>query len=819
MNLDIAPEEFGLEPCPSAGEGCHGWMYKAAHRLVAAGYHDDEIEAWIDAYLGRPAQPREITNTLSKVRAEVEGRIPARKPVGARRPKDEAAIAKLLESGTTSVEEFMALSPSDVNVDAGVVLRALFGCPDSKHQSKTILFTDHRSQGQIVWTAKTPDEDVERLGRTNTQGAWFLLNPVSGEYVQREGERPTRRSEANMTAYRHVLIEADNVPLEEWLTILRGVTLPIVSVTLSGNASAHAIVRVDAKDRDEWLAAANRIADVVVPLGADPNAITAVRLTRLPGVVRKDTGKEQKLIWFNPDAEKLAVNTPTPSNSTGLEGGGQNITPLAENCQKTTDGITSEAQTPDDGDNASEVNNSPDVTTSENSIESDSRNSSSKTNKSGRFDDIYYDGKAFFMRSAEGIWCYEMTSVLTSTLKTRGCSDRVPKGGAFSQLDLAKDELRRERRVHGAGPKLYSPHEIWYEGGKKFLNTATVKVVPAAPVAGAWGEHFPRYASVLDNVFCAEGYRDIFLAWFKRFYESAEEGDLKLGQALIMCGPVHCFKTFLIEKLLAPAMGGYADLSSIVSGEGNGFNSELFHSPLAVIDDSKAAESEAQLNRYASAVKKLAAHGRHKYHEKFVTPILVEWKGRVVIAANDDVVSIKAVPTLDVSNEDKLIVLAMKSWDEQLGPDQFANVEKDELPHLLAWLKAWEVPRLLVDPTSRYGIRSVIAEEIRAKVEASSRKAELRDTLNAWRRRMPEEERDEPWEGTTVDLHQSFHTIFDNTSLTNQWPVRVLGRRLGDLATTPGSGVSVVSKRYGKDKVTLWRIEPPAAETPDEDPF
>jgi len=787
MNLDHAPEDFGLDRCPTAGEGCHGWMYKAAHRLVAAGFDDNEIEEWIDAWLGRPAQPREIANTLSKVRAEVEGKIPPRKTVGAKRPKDEAAIAKLLEAGPTSVEEFMATSPIDlsaVKVEAGDVLRALFP------EGKTILFTDMLSQGQLVWSPKTDDEDVVRLGRTNTEGAWFLLNPVTGDWVPRAEGKPTRRSESSVTAYRHVLIEADNVPLEEWLTILRGVTLPIVSVTLSGNASAHAIVRVEAKDRDEWLAAANRIADVVVPLGADPNAITAVRLTRLPGVTRKDTGKEQKLIWFNPDAEKLAVNTPTPSNSTGLEGG--------------------------DGDNTSQVSNSPDVTTAS---EEDSSKSSSKANKGGRFDDIYYDGKAFFMRSAEGIWCYEMTSVLTSTLKTRGCSDRVPKGGAFSQLDMAKDELRRERRVHGAGPKLYSPHEIWYEGGKKFLNTATVKVVPAAPVAGAWGEHFPRYASVLDNVFCAEGYRDIFLAWFKRFYESAEEGDLKLGQALIMCGPVHCFKTFLIEKLLAPAMGGYADLSSIVSGEGNGFNSELFHSPLAVIDDSKAAESEAQLNRYASAVKKLAAHGRHKYHEKFVTPILVEWKGRVVIAANDDVVSIKAVPTLDVSNEDKLIVLAMKSWDEQLGPEQFANVEKDELPHLLAWLKEWEVPRLLIDPTSRYGIRSVIAEEIRAKVEASSRKAELRDTLNAWRRRMPEEERAEAWEGTTVDLHQSFHTIFDNTSLTNQWPVRVLGRRLGDLATTPDSGVSVVSKRYGKDKVTLWRIEPPLPETPDEDPF
>jgi hypothetical protein len=265
-------------------------------------------------------------------------------------------------------------------------------------------------------------------------------------------------------------------------------------------------------------------------------------------------------------------------------------------------------------------------------------------------------------------------------------------------------------------------------------------------------------------------------------------------------------------------MGGYADLSSIVSGESNGFNSELYHSPLAVIDDSKAAESEAQLNRYSSAIKKLAAHGRHKYHEKFVTPIMVEWKGRVVIAANDDAVSIKSVPALDISNEDKLIVLAMKTWEDNPGPEALRDVV-EELPHLLAWLKEWQPPAALLDPNSRYGIRSIVAPEIRDKIDASARTSELRDTLDLWRRRMPEEMRKEHWRGTTVELHQSFSVIFDNSSLTNQWPVRVLGFRMGQLSSRPDSGVSIAEKRYGKEKVTLWDIAPLPDEYDGDDPF
>jgi len=777
MNLDISPEEFGLNPCPSAGEGCHGWIYKAAHRLLAAGYSEEDTEAWIDAYIGRPAQPREISNTLSKVRAELDGRIPQRKPVGARRPKNEEAVAEMLKDGPTSIEDFMASSPVELgSIDTSEVLKALFP------GEKTILFTDHRSQGQLVWSEETPAEDVRRLGKTNTEGAWFLLNPVTGEWAEREGAKPTRRSEVNTTAFRHVLIEADNVPCGDWLTILRKLTIPIVSVTLSGNASAHAIVRVAATNREEWLAAANKLADIVVPLGADPNAITAVRLTRLPGVIRKDTAQEQKLIYFNPDAEKLAVSNTSDSS----EGFQENINEESSEstCQDSTD--SSKPSTP--------------------------------ANKSRQIDDIFYDGKAYFMRSSDGVWRYEMTSVLTSVLKTRGYSDRAAKGATASDLDGAKARLREERRVDGAGPKLFSKNEVWIEGGRRFLNTASVKVMPAAPIAGKWGEHFPRYAEVLDNTFVRSSYKTCFLSWFKRFYESADAGELELGQALVLVGPVQCFKTFIIEKILAPAMGGYADLSSIVAGESNGFNSELFHSPLAVIDDSKAAESESAINRYASAIKKLVAHGRHKYHEKFVTPIMVEWKGRVIIAANDDAVSIKSVPALDISNEDKLIVLSMKSWEDNPGPNTYKDVVPTELPHLLAWLKEFRIPEMFDRPNDRYGIQSMVATEIRDKIEAASRSAELRDTIIAWWRRRDVDVQKTPWEGTTVDLHQAFNDSFDNGSLSREWSVRALGHRLAQLSNVADSGVTIVQRRYGKEKVTKWRIEPPVLEESEPEP-
>ena len=782
--MNPTPEELGINPCPASGQGCHGWMFGAAHALVANQYDNEFIDNWITHHLQRDPQPREIADTVAKVRAEAEGLIEPQPKVSLKREKDEDRLTALTAEGPLSVEEFRQSSPVDpTTVTTHAFLSALYG---DRHN---LIFTEQQSQGLTVWNKNLPEKATAAAVTNNTEGAWIMVNPVTGAYksIERIGKR-SRRAEENLVAYEYILVESDSVDMELWLRVLTKLDLPIVSVTTSGSKSAHALVRVGQKDRDGYLLKASELADLVVPLGADPAAMSAVRLTRVPGCVRKDTGKAQELIWFNPEAARA-----TPSNSMGLEGA----------SEKSPSNHTN-------GDSDSQVSDSPDV---------DPNKPSTKADKSGRFDDIYYDGKTFFMKAADGIWRYEMVAMLSSELKCRNFSDRAPKGAAMSPMDKAKAFIREQRRVDGAGPSLYNPNEIWFEGGKRYLNTSkNIQIVRAAATAGEWGVGFPRYAAILDNVFVTDGYRDIFLAWFKRFYESAEAGKLCMGQAMILVGPVHCFKTFFIEKLLKPAMGGYADLSSIVSGEGNGFNSELFHSPLAVIDDTRAAESESQLNRYASAVKKLVAHGTHKFHEKYLTPIMVEWRGRVVIAANDDPISIKAVPALNISNEDKIIALAMKTFEEGPVVEELKDVET-ELPALLAWLKAWDIPARYIDAPNRFYIRSYIAPEVREKIEASSRTAELRDTLNAWWERRGT---DEPWEGTAVELHQSFNDVFDNASLTREWPVRVLGRRLAELQTQGDPNVELIARRVGKAKLHKYRLTKPAADTPEpasDNPF
>jgi hypothetical protein len=777
--MSPTPEELGLNPCPTSGQGCHTWMFGAVHALVANAYDDQFIEQWITHHLQRDPQPMEIANTIRKVRAEAEGLIEPRPTLSLKREKNEDRLKFATSEGPLSVEKFSAISPiPPADVSTSEFLRRLYG---GKHN---IIFVDQQTQGKLVWHEKVPDIAVDQAIANNTEGAWIMVNPVDGQFkaIERLGKK-SRRAEENLVAYEYLLIESDSVDLELWLRVLSQhlysdltTYLPIVSVTTSGSKSAHALVRISAKDRAEYLEKASEIADLLVPLGADPAAMSAVRLTRVPGCIRKDTSKAQTLIYFNPEAGRA-----NPSNSTGLEGGGQSATPLADNCQ-----------------------DSP-----------DSSKPSTKAEKSGQFEDIYYDGKTFFMKADDGIWRYEMVAMLSSELKCRGFSDRAPKGAAMSPMDKAKAFIREHRRVDGAGPSLYNKNELWFEGGKKYLNTAkNIKLVKAADTAGAWGEGFPRYAAILDNVFTHPDYKDTFLFWFKRFYESAERGKLDMGQAMILVGPVHCYKTFLIERLLAPAMGGYADLSSVVSGEGNGFNADLFQSPLAIIDDSRAAESESALQRYASYVKKLVAHGKHKYHEKYLTPIMVEWRGRVVIAANDDPVSIKAVPALDMSNEDKIIALALKTYEDGPVVEELRDVET-ELPALLAWIKEWEVPPKYIDAANRYVVRGLIAQEVRDKIDAGGKHAELRDLINAWWKRV--DAKINVWEGTVVEFLQSLNDTFDNTAIIRDWPVRTLSTRLSQLVSRQDPNIEIIAKRCGAAKLNKYRLTRPKPETVEVD--
>jgi hypothetical protein len=195
------------------------------------------------------------------------------------------------------------IAPFDLNgsLPTDAFLRAVF-----REGEKAILFTNQMSQGQSLWP-------LQAIPRGGDEGVWFLSQPVDGrEHVNpRAGldddgkPKLSRRSEESVTDWRHLVLESDKADPRDWLGALVQLPLRVTAIYTSGGRSIHALVRLDAPTKQEWDNVVKQLRPPLVTLGADPKAMSAVRLTRLPGCYRGD--KLQKLLFLNPTPDPRPI--------------------------------------------------------------------------------------------------------------------------------------------------------------------------------------------------------------------------------------------------------------------------------------------------------------------------------------------------------------------------------------------------------------------------------------------------------------------------------------------------------------------------------
>jgi hypothetical protein len=207
---------------------------------------------------------------------------------------------------------------------------------------RVLVFTQQYSQGNFLFEsgrgsfrlADRPGVSAvpSPLPAGGAEGVWFLTAPVTGEWLpnpNNPGEdgapRLGRRHSACVTAYRYAVLESDEAPAELWLRALAQLPLPLCALYTSGGKSVHALARFDASNKSAWDALRDDLTPILCPLGADGAALTAVRLSRLPGALRHGThGKDgkpspypvprlQELLWLNPSAPAAPVLDYVPS--------------------------------------------------------------------------------------------------------------------------------------------------------------------------------------------------------------------------------------------------------------------------------------------------------------------------------------------------------------------------------------------------------------------------------------------------------------------------------------------------------------------------
>jgi hypothetical protein len=209
----------------------------------------------------------------------------------------------------------------------------------------------------------------------------------------------------------------------------------------------------------------------------------------------------------------------------------------------------------------------------------------------------------------------------------------------------------------------------------------------------------------------------ILLAWWKRFYTGALNQKPNRGQIMIIAGPPACGKTLFNTKILAPSVGGGIDAADYYIN-GADFGGSYYDYPLHMVDDGEPGRRADAQKRIAGRYKKTAASDSLSVNQKFEKIKQIQWLGRVCTTMNSDPESMKQMPQLQQTLEDKVIILRAKDPGDLLEKAGKAinPLIEQELPHMLQWLLDWDPPVEVVGG-ARYGVISYCDSELREEIE------------------------------------------------------------------------------------------------------
>jgi hypothetical protein len=178
-----------------------------------------------------------------------------------------------------------------------------------KQGEYVLVFDVFESQGDL-WEHKgaIANLSVNYLQRRH-QNVWYASQPVDGQFHWNPREqKQSRRSEESVTSWRYAVLESDAAPKDLWLKVLVQLPIPIAAIYDSGGNSIHALILINANSKAEWdRIVRGDLAELIVPLGSDLSAMTAIRLTRLPNCHRGETGKMQQLLYLNPNPDYTPI--------------------------------------------------------------------------------------------------------------------------------------------------------------------------------------------------------------------------------------------------------------------------------------------------------------------------------------------------------------------------------------------------------------------------------------------------------------------------------------------------------------------------------
>lgn len=144
-----------------------------------------------------------------------------------------------------------------------------------------------------------------------TAGEVIVPNAFTGKLGRTNEGKPSYIAQECLSSFTRMILEFDDLSLAEqcafWAGLIRTSKMQVLCLVYSGNKSIHGCIRVNAADIATWN---KKKAGVIAAFATDDDIRFRVDVQelrprqgmRLAGVQRKDTGKEQRLLWIKPGA-------------------------------------------------------------------------------------------------------------------------------------------------------------------------------------------------------------------------------------------------------------------------------------------------------------------------------------------------------------------------------------------------------------------------------------------------------------------------------------------------------------------------------------
>lgn len=365
--------------------------------------------------------------------------------------------------------------------------------------------------------------------------------------------------------------------------------------------------------------------------------------------------------------------------------------------------------------------------------------------------DFYFDSRAYWKQDEDGGWRAMTKDDLKLMLKVKySLSATTGKKDASSEVEQITYAIQESKRIEGAAPFIHRPAgQMIYNHGKH-LNIASRKCMePIDKAVTEWGDGFPWVAQFLEGFFEPAEQLDFFLAWLHHFYRNGYIQKPRAGHALFIAGTTNVGKTFLSTGIISRMVGGHMDASDFLMGDTD-FTSHVVQSPIMSVDDTQGASDSRKHTAYSSGIKKVVANRHMMYHQKYGTPTLVEWMGRIIVTLNIDPESVKLLPNCDISIMDKIMMLRCAQVAREFpGPVELETILSTELPYFCRWILDYKMPDHCKGDV-RFGVQPYHDKHLYNEAIQSSDSYAFFELLVDFLAQLPKDQ--EYYEGTSTQL-------------------------------------------------------------------